>query len=119
MRAVRAGGSNLARRLRLGPRDRVVTALPLAHTYGTNVMNAALGSGADLLLLERFDAEAMLERSARHAATVMAGVPAMYRRLLSQPDGALAENVIRAVQAACSYALRIRRAVGGIGCPGG
>ncbi|GAA4622536.1 long-chain fatty acid--CoA ligase [Actinoallomurus vinaceus] len=86
-RAVRAGGSNLGRRLRLGPRDRVVTALPLAHTYGTNVMNAALGSGADLILLERFDAEAMLERSARHAATVMAGVPAMYRCLLSQPDG--------------------------------
>lgn len=85
-RAVRAGGANLAGRLRLGPRDRVVTALPLAHTYGTNVMNAALRSGAELILLERFDVAALAERSARHAATVMAGVPAMYRRLLLEPE---------------------------------
>ncbi|GAA1652951.1 long-chain fatty acid--CoA ligase [Nonomuraea maheshkhaliensis] len=85
-RAVRAGGANLAGRLRLGPRDRVVTALPLAHTYGTNVMNAALRSGAELILLERFDVAALAEWSARHAATVMAGVPAMYRRLLLEPE---------------------------------
>ncbi|MET7328944.1 AMP-binding protein [Nonomuraea sp. NPDC005650] len=92
-RAVRAGGSNLAGRLRLGPRDRVVTALPLAHTYGTNVMNAALGSGAGLILLERFDVATMLERSARHAATVMAGVPTMYRRLLAHPDGRMPRSL--------------------------
>ncbi|MEV6030694.1 AMP-binding protein [Nonomuraea sp. NPDC052116] len=92
-RAVRAGGDNLAARLRLGPRDRVVTALPLAHTYGTNVMNAALGSGAGLILLERFDVETMLERSARHAATVVAGVPTMYRRLLSEPAGLMPRSL--------------------------
>ncbi|WP_344890643.1 class I adenylate-forming enzyme family protein, partial [Nonomuraea antimicrobica] len=88
-RAVRAGGANLAGRLRLGPGDRVVTALPLAHTYGTNVMNAALGSGAELILLDRFDVETLLERSARHAATVVAGVPTMYRRLLARPGDLL------------------------------
>ncbi|MEW1848263.1 AMP-binding protein [Nonomuraea angiospora] len=92
-RAVRAGGANLAARLRLGPKDRVVTALPLAHTYGTNVMNAALGSGAGLILLERFDVAELLARSARHAATVVAGVPTMYRRLLAEPEGRLPRSL--------------------------
>ncbi|MEV0162622.1 class I adenylate-forming enzyme family protein [Nonomuraea fuscirosea] len=92
-RAVRAGGANLAGRLRLGPEDRVVTALPLAHTYGTNVLNAALRSGAGLILLERFDAAAMAERAARHAATVVAGVPAMYRRLLLEQDAWLPRSL--------------------------
>jgi hypothetical protein len=68
----------------------VVTALPLAHTYGTNVMNATPGSGADLILLDRFDAETMLERSARPPppnATIDSGSaqPALFVRETFDP----------------------------------
>ncbi|MFD7667645.1 class I adenylate-forming enzyme family protein [Streptomyces sp. NPDC059788] len=80
--AVRLGGENIARRLALGPADTVLSPLPLAHTYGTNVLNAALSAGAALVLLTRFTEEAVAEALRRHRPTVLAGVPTMYRRLL-------------------------------------
>ncbi|MEU4204446.1 AMP-binding protein [Streptomyces sp. NPDC039022] len=82
-RAVRLGGENIARRLALGPGDTVLSPLPLAHTYGTNVLNAALSAGAALVLLTRFTEEAVAEALRRHRPTVLAGVPTMYRRLLA------------------------------------
>ncbi|MFH8346347.1 class I adenylate-forming enzyme family protein [Streptomyces sp. NPDC018045] len=82
-RAVRLGGENIARRLALGPGDTVLSPLPLAHTYGTNVLNAALSAGATLVLLGRFTEEAVAEALRRHRPTVLAGVPTMYRRLLA------------------------------------
>ncbi|WP_050502285.1 class I adenylate-forming enzyme family protein [Streptomyces monomycini] len=82
-RAVRLGGENIARRLALGPDDTVLSPLPLAHTYGTNVLNAALSAGATLVLLTRFTEEAVAEALRRHRPSVLAGVPTMYRRLLA------------------------------------
>ncbi|GCD41037.1 class I adenylate-forming enzyme family protein [Streptomyces paromomycinus] len=84
--AVRLGGENIARRLALGPGDTVLSPLPLAHTYGTNVLNAALSAGAALVLLTRFTEEAVAEALRRHRPTVLAGVPTMYRRLLAHPE---------------------------------
>ncbi|MEU7159992.1 class I adenylate-forming enzyme family protein [Streptomyces chrestomyceticus] len=84
-RAVRLGGENIARRLALGPGDTVLSPLPLAHTYGTNVLNAALSAGSALVLLTRFTEEAVAEALRRHRPTVLAGVPTMYRRLLARP----------------------------------
>ncbi|MEV5595434.1 AMP-binding protein [Streptomyces sp. NPDC052496] len=85
-RAVRLGGENIARRLALGPGDTVLSPLPLAHTYGTNVLNAALSAGAALVLLTRFTEEAVEEALRRHRPTVLAGVPTMYRRLLVRTE---------------------------------
>ncbi|MFH8591102.1 class I adenylate-forming enzyme family protein [Streptomyces rimosus] len=84
--AVRLGGENIARRLALGPGDTVLSPLPLAHTYGTNVLNAALCAGAALVLLTRFTEDAVAGALRRHRPSVLAGVPTMYRRLLACAD---------------------------------
>ncbi|MFH9419200.1 class I adenylate-forming enzyme family protein [Streptomyces sp. NPDC017529] len=85
-RAVRLGGENIARRLALGPADTVLSPLPLAHTYGTNVLNAARSAGAAIVVLTRFTEEAVAEALRRYRPTVLAGVPTMYRRLLACAD---------------------------------
>ena len=66
--------------------DRVVTALPLFHVYGSCVMNAAMLTGSMLITLPRFSEVAMLEAIATHRATLMDGVPTAYYYLLAHPD---------------------------------
>jgi long-chain acyl-CoA synthetase len=66
--------------------DRVVSALPLFHVYGSCVMNAALLAGSMLITLPRFSELAMLEAIATHRATLMDGVPTAYYYLLAHPD---------------------------------
>src|SRR5262249_8640575 len=72
--------------LRLGPGDVVMGCLPLFHTFGqTCGLNAAVGSGAGLTLLARFDPERALEVIQRDRVTVFEGVPTMYMALLNHP----------------------------------
>jgi malonyl-CoA/methylmalonyl-CoA synthetase len=69
---------------RFGPSDVLLHALPVFHTHGLFVAtNTALFSGSGMILLPRFDADAIL----RHlpAATVLMGVPTFYVRLLRHP----------------------------------
>jgi len=64
--------------------DRLIHALPIFHTHGLFVAtNVTLLSGASLLLLPRFDADAVLAQMPR--ATVLMGVPTFYVRLLQHP----------------------------------
>lgn len=84
-RAVHLGGTSMARRLGWESDDVVVTALPLAHSYGTNVLNAALSVDATLVILPGFDETRLITAARRWGATVLAGVPTMYRRLLVDP----------------------------------
>lgn len=98
--AVRLGGTNIAERLRWTADDVVVTALPLAHSYGTNVLNAVAASGATLVLLSRFDETRLGTAAQRWGATVLAGVPTMYRRLLAQPMSARLRCALSAGQSA-------------------
>jgi long-chain acyl-CoA synthetase len=59
-----------------GPEDAVLGVLPLAHAFGqTCTLNAAMLTGARLVLAERF---APLD-----GVTVLVGVPSMYARLLA------------------------------------
>lgn len=88
-RAVTLGGRSMAERLRLNTGDVVLTALPLAHSFGTNVLNAAVLSGATVVVLPRFDETDLVATARRCGATVLAGVPTMYRRLLDQPNGSM------------------------------
>ncbi|MEV0263641.1 AMP-binding protein [Streptomyces sp. NPDC050617] len=94
-RAVRLGGENIAERLELGPEDTVLSPLPLAHTFGANVLNAALSAGAAVVILTRFSEEAVAEALRRHRPTVLAGVPTMYRRLLARPEAELPLGPVR------------------------
>ena len=66
--------------------DRVVSALPLFHVYGSCVMNAAMLAGSMLITLPRFSEVAMLSAISTHRATLMDGVPTAYYYLLAHPD---------------------------------
>jgi long-chain acyl-CoA synthetase len=72
--------------LRLEPDDVVMGCLPLFHSFGqTCGLNAAVGSGACLTLLPRFDPARALEVIQRDRVTVFEGVPTMYVALLNHP----------------------------------
>ncbi|MFF2083727.1 class I adenylate-forming enzyme family protein [Nocardia sp. NPDC058176] len=115
-RAVTLGGRGMAERLRLTTGDVVLTALPLAHSYGTNVLNAALVSGATVVVLPRFDEAHFVDTAHRCGATVLAGVPTMYRRLLARPAASMPSLrcVVSAGQSAgADLALEWERSMGG------
>jgi long-chain acyl-CoA synthetase len=70
----------------LEPEDVVMGCLPLFHSFGqTCGLNAAVGSGACLTLLPRFDPGTALEVTQRDRVTVFEGVPTMYVALLNHP----------------------------------
>jgi long-chain acyl-CoA synthetase len=73
--------------LDIGPDDVIFGGLPLFHAFGqTCTLNTAVGAGATLLMLPRFDPAVALGLLAKHKATVFAGVPTMYTALLGVPD---------------------------------
>jgi long-chain acyl-CoA synthetase len=49
--------------------------LPLSHIYGVMLMNAALGSGARQIVMERFDLEALVATIEAYGVTVLHLVP--------------------------------------------
>ena len=66
--------------------DRIVSALPLPHVYGSCVFNGALMSGATFIMVPRFEEIAMLRAIAEHRATILDGVPTVYYYLLAHRD---------------------------------
>jgi len=62
------------------------TGLPLAHVYGTVLMDLSFLFGLTFVLLEKFDAQQALESIQRHKATIIDGVPTMYLYMLAHPD---------------------------------
>jgi long-chain acyl-CoA synthetase len=68
-------------------RDVQLIALPLFHTFGQTVqMNATLLCGGSMVLLVRFEPEAVLQAMQEHAVTMFCGVPTMYIGILHVPD---------------------------------
>ena len=64
--------------------DVLLHALPIFHTHGLFVAtNVALAAGGSMILLQRFDADAVIDALPR--ATAMMGVPTFYTRLLDDP----------------------------------
>jgi long-chain acyl-CoA synthetase len=68
-----------------GPDDRVINTQPLAHVYGSCVLNGAMLAGSTLVMVPRFNEEAVFAAIARHRATLMDGVPTAYYYLLAHP----------------------------------
>jgi long-chain acyl-CoA synthetase len=62
------------------------TGLPLAHVYGTVVMNLSFLLGLTFVMLEKFDAQQALEAIQRYKVTIIDGVPTMYLYMLAHPD---------------------------------
>ncbi len=76
----------------LTPEDRVLAALPLAHSLGLNGgLLAPLLFGATVALVERFTPEAVFDAIQRHRVTVFPGVATVFRRLLNSPSFASAD----------------------------
>lgn len=66
--------------------DSQFTGLPLAHVYGTVVMNLSFMLGLTFVLLEKFDTQQALEAIQRHKVTIIDGVPTMFLYMLAHPD---------------------------------
>jgi long-chain acyl-CoA synthetase len=83
----------LDRLLSIGPNDVVLSPLQLVFIFGLWVSLLTLMKGARLILVPKFTAEAMARGLA--AATVLAGVPSMFRTLLTYPG--VAASKLRAM----------------------
>jgi len=69
-------------------RDELLHALPLFHVHGLVVaLHGALFAGAACTLLQRFEAQVVLDEIARRRATLFMGVPTMVHRLAALPTG--------------------------------
>ena len=62
------------------------TGLPLAHVYGTVVMNLSFLLGLTFVMLEKFDTQQALDSIQRHKVSIIDGVPTMYLYMLAHPD---------------------------------
>ena len=85
-RAVVGAGVGTALMAARTAEDRIVSALPLFHVYGSCVMNAAMLAGSMLITLPRFSEVAMFSAIATNRATLMDGVPTAYYYLLAHAD---------------------------------
>ena len=71
---------------RWAPADRLILALPLFHMHGLGVgVHGTLLAGGSMVLLPRFDVDAVLDAISDHGATLFFGVPTMYARLAASP----------------------------------
>jgi long-chain acyl-CoA synthetase len=74
--------------VRLGPEERVLGVLPLAHSYGCRmVMLASLRAGCRAVLLPRFDAAASLDAMREEGITWVPAVPTMLAAWGALPEG--------------------------------
>ncbi len=78
--ALDADAANVARATTMGPGDRVLLAVPCGHSYGVDMIVAAVLSGAALLIADPFDARAASAALASHA-TILPAVPFMLEAL--------------------------------------
>ena len=103
--------------------DRWVAALPIAHVGGLSVLTRCLRAGRPVVLLPRFDADAVLA-AVRSGGTLVSVVPTMLRALLEAdrdnvlararallvggaacPPELLAESAARGVRALATYGM--------------
>jgi long-chain acyl-CoA synthetase len=90
------------------PEDALVGCLPLFHIFGqTCTMNAAIHSGATLILIPRFDPQTVLNTIAEHGATVFEGVPTMYVALLNHPSEADLSSLRVCISAGASLPVEV------------
>jgi malonyl-CoA/methylmalonyl-CoA synthetase len=84
-RNLASNAETLIREWRFTAADRLIHALPIFHVHGLFVAtHCVLGSGASMIWLPGFDADAIL--AALPEASVLMGVPTFYTRLLARPE---------------------------------
>ncbi len=71
----------------LGAEDRVLTVVPLFHSFGLAILALpTLWAGGEVVLLPRFDASAVWSAVAEHRISFLGGVPTMFSALLEAFD---------------------------------
>jgi acyl-CoA synthetase (AMP-forming)/AMP-acid ligase II len=70
---------------RLAPDDVVGGVIPMAHIFGSVLLNSTLRAGARIVTLPRFELEAFLAMVQEHRVTVVAAVPPLARALARHP----------------------------------
>lgn len=81
-----ASARSVAIAWRWDPEDRLLLSLPLFHMHGLGVgLIGSLLMGSSIVLFSRFDPAPLAAAVAGEGATMFFGVPAMYRRLVSEP----------------------------------
>jgi long-chain acyl-CoA synthetase len=66
--------------------DRILGALPFFHVFAnTCILNRTILRGGQIVMLPRFELNAVLAAIPKHKITAMPGVPTMYRALLDAP----------------------------------
>jgi len=94
--------------LRVGPDDVGVATLPFFHVFGLNVaLGVALANGVRSVLLPQFDAAGLVERVRVHAASIVAGVPAMFAAVLDLPEAEAPADAFASVRLAVSGAAEL------------
>ncbi len=79
---------------KLDSSDVQLIALPLFHTFGQTVqMNAVVAVGAAMVLMIRFEPEAVFEAMARHGVSIFCGVPTMFIGLVNSPYASEKQNL--------------------------
>jgi acyl-CoA synthetase (AMP-forming)/AMP-acid ligase II len=111
LRNLQANADSIVQYLQLTPRERPITSLPMAYSYGLSVINSHLHAGATIIFTE----DGVLRREfwdavERYGCTSFAGVPYTYEvlfqtgllkkwgtslRVLTQAGGRLDERYIR------------------------
>ena len=102
------------------PGEVVLSALPLPHVYGNVVLHTAFLCGLTLVIMERFDAAAVLETIQRRKVTLFEGVPTMYYYLLAEPSLATTDlsSLIRCtVGGQTMPTAAIKNVEAALGCP--
>lgn len=85
--------------LRIGPNDRVLWVLPMAHHFAVSIV-LYLYHGATTILAPASDPKVMIDMMREHGATVMYGSPYHYTMLSGQPEAAALGSLRLAVSTA-------------------
>jgi malonyl-CoA/methylmalonyl-CoA synthetase len=107
-----ANSESVSATWRWQPDDRLVHALPIFHGHGLCVaLYTSLLRGSSVVLLPRFDADAVLDASAAHRATMFFGVPTMYHRLAASPRVGELSRLRLAVSGSAPLAAELHRRI--------
>jgi len=91
--------------LRVTPDDVGLASLPFFHVFGLNVaLGVGLAGGARSVLLPQFEPHRLVELVRTHAATIVAGVPVMFRALLDLTDAEAPADAFASVRLAVAGA---------------
>src|SRR5690606_6138874 len=83
--------------------ERILAVLPFFHVYGMTVcMNFAMATAATLILLPRFELEAVLKAINRYKPTLFPGAPTMYVAVNNHPQ--VSRYDLRSIRACISGA---------------